>query len=112
METITIELPASTYVKLYNIYGEGTREQINNILINSEIGEKLASESVLPANEAPTSFRPGPNTITGRVWEIADRLKSETGEANRDAVVRTCMEEGINLNTASTQYSQWKKENG
>jgi hypothetical protein len=53
-------------------------------------------------------MRPGQGTITGRVWEIADQLYADTGEMNREAVVTACMEEGIKLNTASTQFSQWK----
>jgi hypothetical protein len=56
------------------------------------------------------SARPGQGTITGRVWEIADELVAKTGSAERDAVVTACVTEGINVNTANTQYSHWKKE--
>jgi hypothetical protein len=45
------------------------------------------------------------------VWEIADRILKETGTANREAVTKACMQEGININTASTQYSYWRKAN-
>jgi hypothetical protein len=55
--------------------------------------------------------RPRIGTITGRVWEIADQIQKQSGKTEREAVIKACMGEGININTASTQFSYWKKAN-
>ncbi len=58
----------------------------------------------------PRKF-PVPTNKTKRVWEIADALTKKTGKlANRKDVIRAYVAEGRNANTASTQYSQWKKQ--
>ncbi len=55
--------------------------------------------------------RPGPGTRTGRVWEIADERTRETGcRAKRADVIECCVAEGINRNTASTQYQHWRAD--
>ncbi len=47
---------------------------------------------------------------TKRVWEIADEITRKTQQvANRKDVIHAYGAEGGNVNTASTQYSQWKK---
>ncbi len=47
---------------------------------------------------------------TRRVWQIADELTARSGRlARRADVVKAYMSEGGNANTASTQYSHWKK---
>ncbi len=38
-----------------------------------------------------------------RVWEIADSLPN----AERKYVLAACVGEGININTAKTQYQKW-----
>ena len=53
-------------------------------------------------------MQPTKGTITARVWEVADSLSSEQTPARRDDVIHACVHEGINGNTASTQYSVWK----
>ncbi|MCX6850112.1 MAG: hypothetical protein NTY98_14425, partial [Verrucomicrobia bacterium] len=57
-----------------------------------------------------TVKRPGPGTITGRVWDIIERLsEASQGVASRDSVLRECLAAGINASTANTQYSRWRK---
>lgn len=51
--------------------------------------------------------RPKATSTTGRVWEIADRMR-EAGSTDRKAVIAACEAEGINPSTASTQYGKWK----
>ncbi len=47
---------------------------------------------------------------TLRVWEIADQLTHQQGSlAKRQDVIHRVEAEGGNPNTASTQYSHWKK---
>jgi hypothetical protein len=112
MEYVSIPIPTALFAEIYNRYGEETGKYIARYL-----------ESLIKDNQPKPSgaasiqhfMRPGPGTITGRVWEIADEIYEETGEMNREAVVTACMEEGIKMNTASTQYSHWKnaiKETG
>ena len=53
--------------------------------------------------------RPRSGTRTGRVWEIADGRTREIGHrAKRADVIECCVAEGINRNTASTQYQHWR----
>ncbi len=55
--------------------------------------------------------RPRSGTRTGRVWEIADERTREIGyRAKRSDVIRCCVAEGINRNTASTQYQHWRAD--
>ncbi len=47
---------------------------------------------------------------TRRVWQLADELTEKRGQlARRADVVKAYVSEGGNANTASTQYSHWKK---
>lgn len=107
MESISIQIPAALYTSIYERYREETSAVITSCLtqlLNSETSEETASEA-----EGIQHSRPGPGTITGRVWEIADRIYKETGAVNREAVTKACMDEGININTANTQFSYWRK---
>ena len=53
--------------------------------------------------------RPGPDSATGRVWEIADDLSRSSGrEALRADVIAKYTAEGGNYNTASTQFHHWR----
>ena len=55
--------------------------------------------------------RPRAGTRTGRVWEIADERTREIGyRARRADVIECCVAEGINRNTASTQYQHWRAD--
>ncbi len=100
MEFINIQIPASVYCEIYKIHEEKTGQEIIKAI------QKLATSS----NEQ-RSYRPGSDTVTGKVWDIADNLKKSQGTTNRNEVVKACMAEEINVNTANTQYSQWAKEN-
>ena len=56
------------------------------------------------------SKRPAGGTSTGLVWEIADRISQQIGRcAPRKDVIAAVVGAGGNGNTASTQYSAWKK---
>ena len=105
MEYVSIPIPAALFAEIYNRHGEKTGEVIEECLQN------LVMDAQSHSAGSPSTqhfMRPGPNTITGRVWEIADEIYEKTGEMNREAVVTKCMEEGIKMNTGSTQYSHWK----
>ena len=53
--------------------------------------------------------RPGPDTRTGRVWEIADAVTRERGRLATVAEVRErVVAEAGNSRTANTQYYHWK----
>ena len=103
METVSIQIPAELYTTIYSKHGASTskaiEECLQSLLIESEPEPKTTDFDLF--------MRPGEGTITGRVWEIADEIYEETGKISREAVVTKCMEEGINMNTASTQYSHW-----
>ncbi len=103
MEKICIEIPAPLFFEIYSRFGSKTGEMITKSL------STLADQPAVEFRE--TSVRPKPHTITGRIWEIADGLKAQNGFTNRNDVVKACMSEGINMNTANTQFSHWLKEN-
>ena len=105
MESVGVQIPAELFAALYNRYREDTGNTINRCL-NELLDEDRAATPIRASTQH--FMRPGRGTITGRVWEIADELYAKTGEMNREAVVTACMEEGIKMNTASTQYSHWK----
>tara|TARA_R100001377_G_scaffold66580_3_gene41831 strand:+ start:694 stop:1008 length:315 start_codon:yes stop_codon:yes gene_type:complete len=103
MEQVSVQIPAKLYFNIYQNHGESTGQQIIRTL------EALCEGN--PPSSTATSNRPGPGTITGEVWRIADEFKAKHGAGSRTGVVEACMEAGINMNTASTQYSYWLKEN-
>lgn len=101
METVSIGIPSALYAEIYAKFGEEAGTRIVDCL-----------HALLEAREQSTSSRyrrPRSGTITGRVWEIADEQMHESGSASREAVVIACVSEGINVNTANTQYSHWLK---
>jgi len=106
MESIFIQLPAALYTSIYERYREETGATITACL--SRLLDVGTSEDLSP-DESSQYSRPGMGTKTGKVWEIADRILKEKGSVNREAVIKACMEEEINVNTASTQYSHWRK---
>jgi len=110
MEAVSIQIPASLYASIYKRYGDETTSTITACLSQLIINEGVIAERRI---EAPALQYPRPSTgkITGRVWEIADQLQKESGKAKREAVIKACMSEGININTASTQFSYWRKAN-
>ena len=109
MELISIQLPAALYTSIYKRYREDTSTAIAACL--SQLLDAEASEETRIERGVFQYPRPRAGTKTGRVWEVADRILKETGTANREAVTKACMQEGININTASTQYSYWRKAN-
>lgn len=53
--------------------------------------------------------RPKEGTTTRRVWDICDEMKKDFNEIPKKyEVVDSCVKEGINPSTASTQYSKWR----
>lgn len=63
------------------------------------------------SNANQSLSRRGPETKTGRVWDIADQITRKHGRiARRSEVMKAYSEEGGNPNTASTQYSHWRKD--
>lgn len=110
-ETIAITIPAALYAAIYAVHGEASSEAITRCL--SQLVNTEAPSHFLPAATNNITYtRPKPGTITGRVWSIADQVEREVGMATRDAVVASALEQGINVNTASTQFSHWKKSRG
>ena len=110
MESIAVQIHSALYALIYERYGEQTSATITACL--SELLEANAADQKRLEAGAPLLYpRPGAGTKTGKVWEVADRIFKETGTADREAVIKACMLEGININTASTQYSYWRKAN-
>jgi hypothetical protein len=106
METVAIQIPASLFADIYNRYQNDSRIRIIECL-NQLLEEEPSSEDKKRIKTLHYS-RPGEGTTTGRVWEIADQLLNETGQKDRSAIVAACIQEGINMNTANTQYSHWR----
>ena len=106
METVSVQIPAALYAAIYARHEEETGDAISGCLNRLLVPD--VTEPSPPREGGPQYARPGKNTITGRVWEIADQLR-KAGAADRESVVRACVAAGINVNTANTQYSHWKK---
>lgn len=105
MEKVSVQIPAALYMSLYEQFQETTSTVIIDWL--TEKAQATGGPHQEPGEGRVRYPQPRPGTKTGRVWEIADRILKETGQASREAVIRACMEEGLNVNTASTQYSYW-----
>jgi len=104
METVSVQISAAQYAAIYARHGEETSDAINGCL------NQLVSPDGSPPG-SPKYPRPSrEDSETGKVWVMADRLK-KSGTFDRQSVVKACVEAGINVNTASTQYSYWKKSN-
>ena len=56
------------------------------------------------AGAKQTWKRPGEGTITGRVWELADK------HLTRGKTIEAGIEEGITLGTLSQQYHRWNHQ--
>jgi hypothetical protein len=109
MEFVSIQLPASLYTALFHRFGDDTTSTISAWLTQSLLNSRAGNDR--PQIQAPKYPRPGEGTITGRIWQIADQLAIETGKAEREDVIKACMKEGINPNTANTQYTHWRNAN-
>jgi hypothetical protein len=71
----------------------------------------MTKVSPMPRQNSIT--RPSGGTVTSRVWDIADGLRSELGDVPaRGAVIAKGQAEGINRETLSTQYGRWQKFHG
>lgn len=105
MDMVSVTLPASLYASIYDRFGEGSTEAIRTFL--TQMLDATPSES---QHSSKIQYpRPGRGTKTGRVWEVADLLCPGDERASRQEVIDECLAEGINVNTANTQYSHWSK---
>ncbi len=78
---------------------------------NAPAYSPAASEPKAP--KAPSGVKPSSKGSTGRVWEVADRVRAEMGggpvtKEMRSKIIAACGEAGINEGTAATQYGKWK----
>lgn len=109
MEVIAVQIPASLYAALFQRYGDATSSMIATHLVDLLEGEALDKPR---SHEIPSGYpRPRAGTITGRVWQIADEIQEKYGRVDRETVIKACIKAGINVNTASTQFSYWRKAN-
>ena len=81
----------------------------------SSLGTHAVPKVVTPA-PVPISMirtKPGSGTKTRRVWDIADEITARNRRsALRQEVISAAQKEGLNPNTASTQYGRWARFNG
>ena len=107
MENVLIPIPGHIYAEIHAHHGDRTSQTIATWL-SEKLREENAESTTGGSSGSLRYPRPSQGTKTGRVWEIADELLARDGKAPREAVIRACMDEGLNVNTASTQYSYWK----
>lgn len=75
--------------------------------------EKEAKAPKVERIQANGVTRPADGTVTGRVWEISDRLSKALGKpVPRADVMKEAVEGGINSATVATQYGKWRVFNG
>lgn len=120
---VNVTIPASLFVKLYKKYGEDLEQEI--IAALSKL-VSLDSSSFLAESEDDfsesrqnrgrvhlTGGWPSQYTTGHLVWTICERVLEEDGGkymmSHREKVLDRCQDEGININTASTMYSGWRK---
>lgn len=70
-----------------------------------KIAPKPAKAAAVEREVQNDVTRPGPNTKTGRVWEIFDKLSTDAPAA-RSAVMEAAKKEGIPEATVATQYQR------
>lgn len=78
-------------------------------------GVRSVPKVVRPVQVPPSGSRtrPGSGTKTRQIWDIADEISARNGRpALRQEVVSAAQKQGLNPNTASTQYSRWARSNG
>lgn len=75
---------------------------------------KKAAKAVKASRVVKNEYvRPGDGTKTGKVWNIADSLKSKLGRCpTRGEVLAVAKTGKLNLQMASTQYGRWRGFNG
>jgi len=118
MEAITlkVEVEPELFAKLYARYGEKTTDVVRDCLHQLVESSPSDTTSGSPPKIQKTKFQywvsPGPETKTGKVWEIASKQRKEEGEATRESVVETCIEAGIEEHTARTHFYHWEKLHG
>ena len=65
------------------------------------------------SNEKNGVKRPGEGTKTGKVWEIADKLREKHGkELKRADVLAEGQKKGLSIGTLATQFQNWRIFNG
>jgi len=113
---LTTESPEMFQATIQKRTGNTKMTDLNQEVAQEEVATEAVAEA--PATVEPVKVeqekangvtRPKAGSKTGRVWEIAEQLGEEV---TRKGVVDTCVAEGINPSTASTQYGKWRKFNG
>lgn len=72
---------------------------------------KTTKATRAPSNKVNGVTRPA-GEITGKVWDVADKLSTKSNPAERGAVMEACEKLKINRGTIATQYQRWRVYNG
>ncbi|MBK7301253.1 MAG: hypothetical protein IPI79_13545 [Moraxellaceae bacterium] len=105
MSSVYVEVPSALYFKLYQRFGESAQKLIVENL------QKLAGEE--PRGDGrdnwPNKYR---QPIAFSIWEISETTLSSEGPTreHKELSIKKCIEQGINENTATTIYSNWRKD--
>lgn len=108
-DLIVDETPLSTLGNKAKRGSPATKAAVKETKKQAE-GNPAKPEKTKEPSPNKAAKRPKEESMTGKVWALADSLHASTGEIpDRKAVVSACEAEGINPSTASTQYGKWKK---
>jgi hypothetical protein len=116
MNEVSITIPAQLYVDLYHIHGESSHKVIVECLRQLVGFENEEKNEALPNQAIPNDLPGWPTRYTKahKVWKIATQFLADSGSIiplnnHKDLVLDACVNEGINRNTATTTYSNWRQ---
>ena len=112
---IESQLKRDEMVKIYNQAAGAELVKFSNKVEGAKrTFEALSSMAPAEPKAEPTkpsaNKKPRKNGAVAQVWAIADALHAK-GAASRAAVLAQAEEQGVNLNTAKTQWQHWRKAN-
>ena len=95
----------------------GFEDELDDLATDSVAMDATWMESQHPRDEkgqfatvSSGHTKPKPGTLTGKVWDLADKISNEKGGYATSAEVKAAgVKEGLHPGTVSTQFHHWKK---
>ena len=97
----------SAYVRIPHPDGDGWEE--THIALNTEVEPVETQEYLTQAAGSPDKDTRERSTVEKPV-KLVHRLCDEMEGASRNEIIAACMEQGVNRNTALTQYYAWRRK--
>ena len=113
MNQVSIQIPSELFCAIYSIFQGSTQKVITDALQNL-VNENLPVGNFKEGHTVNIEIPwPNSNTKEYRVWKICQEILAEYNgllTANhKELVIQRCSQQGIHINTANTNYSNWKR---